>query len=225
MSWYINVKAAQQYKIEQAAIQALLSKGENPFDPTIPTDQTGGADPTGGTRQIDPTKYYNIQSDDTSAFTWAYLNQCGMVFLDYKPLEGGFPFRHSEKAPFSPFNSENPFTLDNLLLIASFSKLAKEPKLLAGVLQEYIKSQTKIAEAISDMGNQSWVASANATMLLGGFLHSRGLLDDAAYLRTASHVKGGFGQVLLKEAALGALSGLSSLVKNVAGAVKPTGET
>lgn len=154
---------------------------------------------------------YNIDPKDTAAFTWAYLNSIGGVFLDFAPLESGYAFGSINKAPFSPLNKDLT-SPDNLLIGAMLLAMRKDPKAIAALAGKYLDSQAEIATAIAKMGNQSWMHSSLATMLLSGYLHSNGHLADVDTIRVQEHVRSVFDKSLVKEYVFQSLNAVTTLV-------------
>ncbi len=138
-------------------------------------------------------------------------------------LTRNMAFQPQDRMAFSPLPSQ-PYSIEGaalLLIIANFARNPEGQKSLERIVIKYLDSCTKIIESVEDACHSNWLTALNNQHITATIGHRIGLIDDAGYLKIMSHYQSVFDKMWQKDVALGALSGVTTLVQ---GSKTTTGE-
>jgi hypothetical protein len=130
-------------------------------------------------------------------------------------LTRNMAFQPQDRMAFSPLPSQ-PYSTEGvalLLIIANFARTPEGQKSLERIVVKYLDSCTKIIESVEDACHSNWLTALNNQHITATIGHRIGLIDDAGYLKIMSHYQSVFDKMWQKDVALGALSGVTTLVQ------------
>ena len=130
-------------------------------------------------------------------------------------LTRNMAFQPQDRMAFSPLPSQ-PYSTEGvalLLIIANFARTPEGQKSLERIVVKYLDSCTKIIESVEDACHSNWLTALNNQHITATIGHRIGLIDDAGYLKIMSHYQSVFDKMWQKDIALGALSGVTTLVQ------------
>ena len=143
------------------------------------------------------------------------LAEYGVYLMGFDPIQGNFPFKHQDRAPFSYF-TEDTMSLDNVLMAVMALRSLKSPeyfKIFVDWQKEIMKQTANMVDAVATCGKTSVAANTNALMLASSMLHRSGHIDDAGYVKTQDHLRSIFDATFNLEVLTAAMTSVTTLVE------------